>query len=115
MKTNTFTSYRFGETFQIFRQLDCKSSHLIYLLQCRICQLQYVGKSETSFNIRLNNQRDGKLNFQGDAKFTLIEQITKGFTTTEELPLLLKKRENFRILELKTLYPDGLNQELNDI
>ena len=53
--------------------------------------------------------------FQRDAKFTLIEEITKTLTTTEQLPLLLKKRENFWILKLKTLYPDGLNQELNDV
>ena len=33
LKTNTFTSYRTGETFKIFHQLNCKSSHLIYLLQ----------------------------------------------------------------------------------
>ena len=38
----------------------------------------------------------------------------KTFTITEQLRLLLKKRENFWILKLKTLYPDGLNQELND-
>ena len=47
LKTNIFRSYRTGETFNIFHRLNCKSSHLIYLLQCRICQLQYVGKSET--------------------------------------------------------------------
>ena len=39
LKTNTFTSYRTGETFKIFHQLNCKSSHLIYLLQCQISQL----------------------------------------------------------------------------
>ena len=39
----------------------------------------------------------------------------KTFTTTKQLRVLLKKRENFWILKLKTLYPNGLNQELNDI
>ena len=83
LKTNTFTSYRTGKTF----------------------------KSETSFNIRLNNHRkdsknknpilackhfqNSNHNFQKDAKFTLIEQITKSFTTGEQLRLLLKKQENF--------------------
>ena len=33
----------------------------------------------------------------------------------EELRLILKKRENFWILNLRTLYPDGLNQELNKL
>ena len=131
LKTNTFTSYRTGETFKIFHLLKCKSSRIIYLLQCRICQLQCVVKSETSFSIRLNNHRkdtknknpilackhfqNSNHNFQRDAKFTLIEQITKSFTKTEQLRLLLNKRKNFWILKLKTLYPDGLNQELSDI
>ena len=37
-----------GETFKIFHQLN---------VQSRICQLQYVGKCKTSFDIRLNNHR----------------------------------------------------------
>ena len=52
LKTNIFTSCRTGDMFNIFHQLKCKSSYLIYLLQCRICQQQCVGKSETSLNIR---------------------------------------------------------------
>ena len=52
--------------------------------------------------------------FQRDTKLVLIEQITKKYNTIEELRLILKKRENFWILNLRTLYPDGLNQELND-
>ena len=99
LKRNNFTSFRTGETFNIFHQLNYKSSHLIYLPQCRICQLQYVGKSESSFSIWLHNQRkdsqnknpilvckhfkNSNHNFQRDAKFTLIGQITKTFTTTE--------------------------------
>ena len=93
LKTNTFTSYR---TFKIFHQLNCKSSHLIYLIQCPICQLQYVGKSETSFYITLSNhKKDSKNknpilackhfqnlnhNYQRDEKFTLIGQIAETFT-----------------------------------
>ena len=42
-------------TFQIFQNITCKSESLIYLLQCRICQLQYHGNNETPLNIRLNN------------------------------------------------------------
>ena len=108
MKTKTFINYKTGETFKIFRQLSCKSSYLINLLQCQICQLQYVSKSETSLSVRLKNHRknsksknailacnhfqDLNHNFQRDAKFTLTEQITKTFTTTKQLmqKILLK-------------------------
>ena len=100
------------------------------MLQCRICKLQYIGKSEIPFNIHLNNHRkDAKSQasilafkhfseqnhkYQQHAEFTLIEQIKKQ-TTTEETRTLLKRRENFWVLKLKTLYPDWLNQELNNI
>ena len=53
-------------------------------------------------------------NFQQHAESTLIEEIKKQ-TTAEETRTLLKRRENFWVLKLKTLYPDGLNQELNNI
>ena len=85
-----FQSYRTKETFQIFHNLSWKSESLIYLLQCHICQLHYAGKSETHFNIRLNNNRkDAKSQYSilvckhcykqdhdfRHAEFTLIEQI----------------------------------------
>ena len=53
--------------------------------------------------------------FQRDAKFVLTVQITKKYNTIEKLRLILQKRDNFWILNLRTLYPDGLNQELNDV
>ena len=36
-------------------------------------------------------------------------------TAAEETRTLLKRRENFWVLKLQTLYPDALNQELNNI
>ena len=91
-KTNVFKSYKTRKTYKIFYQLTCSSQIIIYLLQCRIWFVQYVGKSETTFNLGLNNHRKRskkkdailawihfqKSNhiFQRDAKFVLIEQIT---------------------------------------
>ena len=50
-QTSIYIYYR----YQIFHQLNCKSSYIIYfyiiyLLECLKCQLQYVGKSETEFS-----------------------------------------------------------------
>ena len=104
--------------------------YLIYLLECNICNIQYVGKRETTFNIRLNNHRkdvkdqnalpaDKYFTLPGhdvnkNAKFTLIEKLTKtNKVATKTLKERLKNRENFGIIKLRTLTPDGLNQELN--
>ena len=36
---------------------NCKTEYAIYLMECIICNLWYVVKNETPFNIRLNNHR----------------------------------------------------------
>ena len=115
LKTNIFPSYRTRKTFKNFHQLYCKSSYLIYLLQCPFDNS--VGKSEASFNIRLNNhKKDNKnkstilaykhfqnsnYNFEKCAERTLIEQITGTFTITEQLWLP-------QILKLKTTYSNQM-------
>ena len=79
--------------FKIFHQFNCESSYLICLIQCQVSQLQDTGKSETSFNMTLNNHRKDSKNenailtckyfqnlnhmLQQNAKFTLTEQIKK--------------------------------------
>ena len=39
----------------------------------------------------------------------------KIYNIIEELRLIFKTQENFLILDLTTLYPDSLNEELNDL
>ena len=115
--------------FHIYHNLNCKSKYVIYLLELTECKIQYVGKAETEFNIRLNNHRkdvwkpdaipashpfSGKNhNFNTHAKFILIEQIRHVDIDTEKIKKSPKQRENFWILTLETLTPKGINQELN--
>ena len=57
-KTTTFTSSNNNETFKIFHSVNCQSSSVIYIIERSICNLQYIGKGETAFNLRLNNHRN---------------------------------------------------------
>ena len=107
--------------FRIYHHLSCKSKYVIYLLECTKCKIQYVGKVETEFNIRLNNHRkdvwkpdaipasrhfSGKYhNFNTDAKVRHVD------IDTEKIKERLKQRENFWILTLETLTAKALNQE----
>ena len=127
--TTTFRSNQTNRMFQIYHNLNCKSKYVIYLLECTQCKIQYVGKAETEFNIRLNNHRKDiwkpdaipaschfsakSHNFNTHAKFILIEQIRHINTDKEKNKERLKQRENLWILTLETLMPKGLNQELN--
>ena len=82
-----------------------------------LCKIQYVGKAETPFNIRLNNHRkdaNGNSpkaipafthfkqpghNFNKHAKFTLIEQINNTINTDiDTIKIRQKRREDFWIL-----------------
>ena len=53
--TTTFKSNQTDKKFKIYHRVNWKRSFVIYLLKCYICNIQYVGKSETPFNIRLKN------------------------------------------------------------
>ena len=95
-----------------------------------MCKIQYIGKSETSFNIRINDRRkdikkpnaieackhsnNNEHTFSKHGKFIIIEQLRNINTTpTETLKLRLKERENIWIKKHKTLATYGLNQELH--
>ena len=77
-------------------------------MECILCNKQYVGKAETSFNIRLNNHRkdmkniDANMackhfqqenhNFNKHAKFTIIDQLTNTSKFKETLSQRLIER-----------------------
>ena len=52
--TSTFRSYHTQQLYTIFHKLSCKSKFIIYLMECALCKVQYIGKAETTFNIKLN-------------------------------------------------------------
>jgi len=128
--TETFTSNVTNKTYNIYHKTNCKSKNVIYLLECTLCSMQYVGKSEWPFNLRLNNYkyriksiapdkllpveqhfRSTNHDFAVHAKFTIIEQIEKN--TLDNVTLILETHEDNWILRLKTLHPNGLNNKLN--
>ena len=53
------------------------------------------------------------LNFNQYSKFILIEQLDNINIDEDLATLRLKKREDFWLLRLKILQPDGFNAELN--
>ena len=80
-------------------------------MKCILCNKQYVGKAETSFNIRVNNHgKDVKKvdaimackhfhheshNFNKHAKFTIIDQLRNTSKSKETLTQRLIERQNF--------------------
>ena len=54
---NKFKSTNTGKEYTIKEKLDCNSDWLIYLVTCKLCQGQYVGKSKTKFKLRHSNHK----------------------------------------------------------
>ena len=127
--TNEFTSNVTKEKFKIHHRVNCKSRFIIYLLECILCRIQYVGKSEWPMNIRCNKHRNDVLReesivvcqhfkqishtFNTHAKITIIEQLKDQSKSLLAMRSILEEREDFWIKRLKTLQPNGFNQELN--
>ena len=129
--SKTFKSDHTGEQFDIRHNLNCRSKNVIYLGYCLKCPYnQYVGKSEPPAHKRFNGHRSDvdstkgnnfdkhfRLpghNFDHDARFILIEQIRNDQALSkEEIREILEDREDFWMLKLRTLAPDGHNDHLN--
>ena len=57
IKTEHDKSNQTSRTFRIFQKTTCKSNFIVYLLECELCKIQFVGKAEIAFNIRFNNHK----------------------------------------------------------
>ena len=98
----------------------CKIKNVIYLLECKKCGLQYVGKSWRPFHLRVNEHKSTfKLRNKtvlaqhyhnsscSDQYYLRIIEIIDKKVTDFKAKLL--EREEFWIKTLKTQYPFGLN------
>ena len=112
--SNSFTRNVTIKTYSIFYNLDCKSKLVMYLIECTLCHIQYISKSETQFNLLWNNHwKDVNVqnaplvgqhfkqpghNFSQHAKFILIKQLDNKNIDKDLATFRLKKREDFCIL-----------------
>ena len=55
--STTITSHSTGHQYPISDSTTCKSTNVIYLIQCQRCGHQYVGETEQPLNERMNNHR----------------------------------------------------------
>ncbi|OCT99382.1 uncharacterized protein LOC108698046 [Xenopus laevis] len=114
--TSTFISSRTGNVYNITERLSCVTSHVIYLITCKKCKMQYVGKTSNSIRRRfvdhlstINCKKALSLpqhfhlpgHSTQDIALTVIERVRSDQN--------LQKREMFWIQELDTLRPNGLN------
>lgn len=114
-------------------RLTCASKNIVYLTWCKRCGLQYVGETGGRLNVRMQkNRRDGRSfkltggvhrgscyrmieHFYGpgpcsmaDYRCQPIEKIDDHLNEDERREKR-RERETFWIMELRTVYPYGMN------
>lgn len=112
--------------FTITGLLTCQSTNIVYLIECKRCEEQYIGETSKSLKIRLGNHlsnircfkdtsvaehfnqfdHDGNL----DVTVTPILQIPDQGSKTKDT-LTRKKYETFFIQKLRSMAPDGMNEK----
>ena len=102
ISTTTSKSNQNNKTFKIYHRKNCKSSFVIYLLECYICNIQYVGKSETPFNIRLNNHRKDVKNPNAIPACKYFNRHDHGFHNHVKV-IIIKQPRNSRTISTETL------------
>ena len=55
---SSYTSKVTGKQYKICCTVNCKSANIIYILDCCVCGLQYIGESKQPFHKRLNGHRN---------------------------------------------------------
>ena len=122
-KMSSYTSKVTGKQYKIFCTVNCKSANIIYILECSVCGLQYVGESKQPFHKRLNGHRSDltkKPFLPVSQHFGLSDHGLEDFNRMKILVIeqnclwsdfQRENRERFWIKELRVLHPDGINRK----
>ena len=119
LRTDNIKNRHTGTTHKVRTAATCKSTNVVYVIQCNRCGQQYVGETEKALHERINSHRsDVRLkktekpvaaHFNSpnhtaqDMKVMVVEQIKKNDSW------MRRTRESHWIATLDTLHPKGLN------
>lgn len=114
--TDSFKSYVTNKTFFIDTNMSCNVTKCIYVINCKVCHIQYVGQTDRKLKERINNHRSDirlrKSTAVGIHFNTFLHNLDSFTVTPIEIVLDIEERkskEQFWIKLLQTTYPKGLN------
>ena len=131
VSTSSFQNRTSKRQYKIFHNVSCESKNVIYLVYCKLCNNKpYVGKCEEQMiHTRITKHRFDAKNpksipvdrhflspghkLDRDFKLIIIEEISNPNMSKEKIRVTLMRREDFWILKLDTLQPNGFNEDLN--
>ena len=124
--TNTFTNRTGEQEFSIECNsiLRCGSSNVVYLIQCKTCNIQYIGSASTPFRSRFNNYKSmarkhnaGKNVTQASFHAHFAQPDHHGMSDWQVILIdqavdreSVRRKESFWQYKLNTFNPEGLNE-----
>ena len=110
-------------TLQLNYMFTCQTFNVIYLIQCRLCHLQYIGQTKRLLKDRFNEHRRPLLNPTGNYTHTAVSEhfLTSNHSDNHMLLIPIEKlkngRDSFRkareahlIHKAETIEPLGINK-----
>jgi GIY-YIG catalytic domain len=115
--SSNFTSSYNNKNFRLYANLNCKSSHVVYLIICLKCKIQYVGETSKPLHVRMNNHRSCISQNRDTPIGIHFNSIGHNLTHVKVIPIEVqyntrdrRSREYFWQLHLSTIFPKGLNK-----
>ena len=119
--TDTFISHITGQVYSIRQSTNCTSSNSVYLIECRICGVQYVGETGNDVRERMRNHRSTIKHYQKHTDKPVASHFSLPHHSLDDLRLIIIEslgkqskfrrlhRETFWINTLRSTSPLGLN------
>ena len=116
ISSDTFSSHITKKSYPINHDMNCNSTNVIYLINCKKCGKQYVGETSRKLKDRVNNHRSDIKHKKNTAIALHFNNIQHSYKDFSILPIeniidntLRRTQESFWIKELNTKYPFGIN------
>ena len=118
-----YTFHSTGETYHVKSHITCTTFNVIYMIQGRLCNLQYIGETKGHLKDRFNEHRRPVLNPTSNYIHTVVSEhfLSNNHSNTHMLLIRIEKLKNERnsfrkareahiIHKAKTLEPLGINK-----
>ena len=122
-RSRDYTFHSTGETHHIKSHIAFETFNVIYLIQCRLCNLQYIGETKRRLKDHFNEHRRPILNPTGNHIHTAVSEhfVTSNHSDNHMLLIPIEKlkngRDSFRkareahlIHKAKSVEPLGINK-----
>ena len=129
----SFTSSVTGRQFtfdphDMIEKTTCTTENVVYLITCKKCSMQYVGMTTNSIRTRFANRRSRIKNYKRqtllydhfcgaghDIFYCLVQIIFHVDQDDKDTKDVLLAKEEYYMRMLATLYPFGLNDNINSL